>query len=119
MLETPTIVAGLALALAFVSGGLWLVRRGRARAIAAVVLTLAALTFGATALFADIAKPPRPVPTPVTLALPVDVTFTGKVEIELADKGDDVQLLVKKAWVTEKKSETKPEKKPDAKPTDE
>jgi hypothetical protein len=116
MLETPTIVAGLALTLACVSGGMWLVRRGRVRTIAAVVLALAALAFGATALLADIAKPPPPPVVPVKL--PADITFTGKVEVEFVEKGDEVKLLVKKAWVTEKKAEPKPEAKPEAKPND-
>jgi len=116
MLETPTIVAGLALSLAFVSGGIWLVRRGKARAAAAVMLALAALAFGATALWADIAKPPPPAPKPLTL--PADVMFTGKVQVEFVEKGDEVTLLVKKEWVTQKKAEPKPEAKPNEKKAD-
>ena len=110
-LNTATIVAGLALTLAFVSGGLWLARRGKTRAIVAVVATVAALALGTTALLADIPKPPRP-REPVALTLPADVTFTGKVEIEFVEKGDDVKLLVKQAWVKQQKKgeEIKPPK---------
>lgn len=118
MLEsTPTIVAGLALTLACVSGGVWLVRRGKVRTIAAVVLALSAVAFGASTLLADIAKPPPPPPT-VPVKLPADITFTDKVEVEFVEKGDEVKLLVKKAWVTEKKAEPKPETKPEAKPNE-
>jgi hypothetical protein len=117
-LETTTIVAGLALTLAFVSGGVWLVRRGKARAVAAVILTLSALTFGTTTLLADIAKPPPP-PAPVPVTLPADIMFTGKVEIEFVEKGDEVKVLVKKAWVTEKKKvEPKTEPKTEPKPNE-
>jgi hypothetical protein len=119
MLETPTIVAGLALTLAFVSGGVWLVRRGKARAVAAAVLAPAALTFGAATLWADIAKPPPPAPPQgvITWTLPASVSFKDeKIQIEFVDKGDDINLLVKKAWIHEEK---KPEAKPESKQTDE
>ncbi len=111
-LNTTTIVAGLALTLAFVSGGLWLARRGKARAIVASVVTVAALALGTTALLADLPKPPRPPKGPVALTLPADVTFTGKVEVEFVEKGDDVKLLVKQAWVKQQKKgeEIKPPK---------
>jgi hypothetical protein len=79
-----------------------------------VVLAGAVLLLGATALVADVAKPPRPVQTPVTM--PADINFTGKVQIEFVEKGDEVTLLVKKAWVTEKKekAETPDVKNPKA-----
>src|SRR2546425_838753 len=42
--QVPTLIAGLALTCAFVSGGFWLVRRGRGRTLAALLLGLSVLT---------------------------------------------------------------------------
>jgi hypothetical protein len=106
-LETPTVVAGLALTFALVSGGVWLVRRGTTRTVAAVALALSLLALGGSALFADVAKPPQPKVTPVTL--PANIVFTDKIQIEFVDKGDEVKLLVGKDMV---KAEAKPEPKP-------
>jgi hypothetical protein len=106
-LETPTVVAGLALTFALVSGGIWLVRRGTSRTVAAVVLALSVLAFGATALLADVAKPPPPKVTPVTL--PANIVLSEKIQVEFVDKGDEIKLLVGKDMV---KSEAKPNLKP-------
>jgi len=110
-LEMPTVVAGLALTLALVSGGVWLVRRGTSRNVAAVALALSVLALGATALFADVAKPPPPKVTPVTL--PASVVLSDKIQFEFVDKGDEIKLIVGKDMV---KSEAKPEAKPNPKP---
>jgi hypothetical protein len=106
-LETPTVVAGLALTFALVSGGVWLVRRGTTRTVATVVLALSVLALGGTALFADVAKPPQPKLTPVTL--PANVVLSEKIQVEFVDKGDEIKLFVGKDMV---KSEAKPEPKP-------
>jgi hypothetical protein len=110
----PTIVAGLALTLAFASGGLWLVRRGRGRTAAGLLL-VAAFALGATALWADIPgpgggrarpprpRPPEPVPANTTpLALPAGVELTGQVLLEVAPVGDAVRLIVPKDAVLKK-----------------
>ena len=110
-LETPTVVAGLALTFALVSGGVWLVRRGTTRTVAAVVLALSVLALGGTALFADIAKPPPPKVTPVTL--PANIVLSDKVQVEFVDKGDEIKLLVSKDMV---KADAKPELKPQPNP---
>ncbi len=61
LLGLPTVIAGLALTLAFVSGGFWLVRRGRGpgRTAAAVVLAPSLFGLGASVVWADIPRPPR------------------------------------------------------------
>ena len=110
-LEMPTIVAGLALSLGFVSGGIWLVRRGKRGAVAAaVVLALSAALFGATTLFADIGfKPPKP-PVLTPVALPANLLFKAEqIEVYFPEGGEEIQLLVKKEWV---KEEPKPKKNP-------
>ena len=91
----PTIMAGLALTLAFVSGGLWLARRGPARKIAAVVLFLSLLAFGTAALNADVG--PRPDPKPLTL--PAGVTLSEKLVLEVVEKGDTVKLIISSRMV--------------------
>src|SRR5262249_13233197 len=55
-LDLSTIVAGIALTLALVSGGLLLVRRGSPRIVAGA-LALSVLAFGATTLFAQSTNP--------------------------------------------------------------
>lgn len=98
----PTLVAGLALTCAFVSGGFWLVRRGRSRTLAAV-LTLTLLAAGTTAVVADIAVP-KPVKPPVLnpttpVALPADIKLSGKVVLEVVQFGDKIKLIVPKNMV--------------------
>jgi hypothetical protein len=88
----PTIMAGLALTLAFVSGGLWLARRGPARKVAAVMLFFSLLVFGIGALNADVGLKPRP--GPKVVALPANITLSDKLVLEVVDKGDAVQLIV-------------------------
>jgi hypothetical protein len=96
----PTIMAGLALTLAFVSGGLWLARRGPARKVAAVVLVLSLLAFGTAALYANAGFKPTPVPKVVTL--PADVILSDKLVLEVVDKGDAVHLIVNPSMLAKK-----------------
>jgi hypothetical protein len=81
-----TVMAGMALALAFAGGGLWLVRQrqGGNGAALAVLVCLSALSIG-TALWADSAGPP-----------PARATFDG-VHVFVVDKGDSVQLTISPA----------------------
>jgi len=96
----PTIMAGLALTLAFVSGGLWLVRRGPARKVAAVVLFLSLLAFGTAAVYADLIVRPRPDPKPLTL--PAGLTLSDKMVLEVVEKGDTVKLVVNSSMLPKK-----------------
>jgi hypothetical protein len=90
----PTLVAGLALAAAFVSGGLWLARRG-GRKVAAVVLVLSLLALGISALQANAPDRERDLKPKVTpIALPASVTLSGNLVLEVAEKGDSVKLIV-------------------------
>jgi hypothetical protein len=87
----PTIMAGLALTAALVSGGLWLARRGSVRKAAAVALVVSLLALGGS-LYADVSVKPPPKPAPVTL--PAGVTLSEKLVLEVAEKGDEVQLIL-------------------------
>jgi hypothetical protein len=112
----PTIFAGLALTAAFVSGGFWLVRRGRGpgRTTAAVGVVLALLALGASAVWADIPRPPRPRPRgPVTLPLPANVTLPDTVVVEIVEKGDTITLVVNKKAVPDQKPAPSEDKKDD------
>ncbi|HWG42746.1 MAG TPA: hypothetical protein VN688_08170 [Gemmataceae bacterium] len=103
----PTIVAGLALTLAFASGGLWMVRRGSRRSLA---LLLAVSLFAActAAVWADIPGPnrrPRPVPAKPglpSLQLPAGIELTDKLILEPVPNGDHLTLIVPKSMVKEK-----------------
>jgi hypothetical protein len=106
----PMIMAGVALTAALVSGGLWLVRRG-ARKAAAVVLVVALLAFGGSLLYADVAVKPPPKPTPVTL--PAGLTLSDKLVLEVAEKGDDVKLVVPSAMLIKTPKPKPEEKKPE------
>ncbi len=102
-LHLPTVVAGVALTLAFVTGGLWLLRRGTTRRVAAGALLLALFAFGG-ALLADIApggrglpkRPPFPGAPPGTLLLPGNVQLPPNLVLEVVEKGDGVKLIVNK-----------------------
>jgi hypothetical protein len=95
--RVPTLLAGLALTAALVSGGFWLLRRGRQRFIAPVCLALAALTLTAFAVWAN-TPVPRPAPDkqagPIPVAGPVPVTLNGKIVVEIVAAGDAVKLIV-------------------------
>src|SRR5262249_37461385 len=105
--RVPTAVAGIALAGAFVSGGLWLTRRSRTVAAA----SLAFLILGG-ALMADIRvpRPEKPKSTPV--ALPASLSIgSDKLMIEVTNQGEVVKLIVPKGMV----GDAKPAPKPDVK----
>ena len=98
----PTVVAGLALTLAFVSGGFWLVRRGRGpgRTAAAIVLALALTGFGASVVWADIPRPPRPrTPVQLPLALPAGVQLSENLVLDVVAKDEPFTLVVNKSMV--------------------
>ena len=101
LLGLPTVIAGLALTLAFVSGGFWLVRRGRGpgRTAAAVVLAASLFGLGASVVWADIPRPPRTAhQSPVLLPAGVQLSENMVVEI-LPEKGDVITLVVNKGAV--------------------
>ena len=87
----PFFFAGLALAGAFVFGGLWLSRR--ARTTQALVVALGLLTLGAGTLIADIRRPPTPKP-PAELALPAGVQLPAKLNFQVTEKGDTLKLIM-------------------------
>lgn len=108
-----TIVAGLALTLAFASGGLWLTRRGSRRALTVAIVTsvFVAGTAGVWADLAPIGPRPRPVPpappapgvgrlTP--LKLPANIELTDNLILEPVAPADHLTLIVPKSMVAEK-----------------
>jgi hypothetical protein len=78
-----------------------------------VVLALALLTAGATAVWADIPVGPKPKP-PAKLeqvALPAGLTLSEKITVEIAPNGDNIRLIVNKDMLIGKdKSEEKKDK---------
>lgn len=119
--QGATIMAGLALTAAFVSGGFWMVRRGNGRAFLALLI-VSGFALGAVAVWADLAPPfpgPRPGPHPVPapeikttpVALPATVEFAGKkVLLEPSFTGDTVRLILPKDAIIKQADKT--EKKP-------
>jgi hypothetical protein len=105
----PTLIAGLALTCAFVSGGFWMVRRGRGRTFAAVMLG-ASLLVGAASVSADLPIPPKPKQDPVAVTLPANIMISGQIVLEVVPKGDKIKLIVPKGAVQEPEK-PKPEEK--------
>jgi hypothetical protein len=94
----PTVVAGVALTLAFASGGLWLLRRSPRTAAAALLLALFAL--GGAALWANAPVfQNAPAQAPDVLQLPTGIRLPGKIVLEVVDGGDSVKLIVNKSMV--------------------
>ncbi len=121
-LSLPTVVIGLALTMAFASGGVWLVRRGN-RQILAGLLVVGTFAVGATALLADIGVGPRPRPQPqpfpqaakgTPVPMPATVRLADRIQLQLTGPGDTIRLIVPKDAVAEK-VEDKEEKKPEPK----
>lgn len=82
LLDNPTLlVAGLALACAFVSGGFWLLRGKGGRATVAI-LAVAGLALAGGFLTADLRPPPLPPQLPA-IALPAKVDLSGDVTIQV------------------------------------
>jgi hypothetical protein len=111
--RVPMIVAGLALTCAFVSGGFWLVRRGKAGTKTISALLLSWLVITGSVVWANEAPPPQP-KKPEPLKLPANVKITGKIIFEVvAQKGDSVKLIVNKDMIVKDgKAEKAPEEKP-------
>jgi len=86
-----TAVAGLALAGAFVSGGLWLTRRRRH--FVAAVAVLAFLGIGGGVLWADLLPPPGAGKVE-TVRLPANVRLTEKVTVRVVPAGDTITLIL-------------------------
>jgi hypothetical protein len=110
--QIPTVIAGLALTCTFVSGGFWLVRRGRGRTFAAMLLGLSVAVCAAS-LSADIAVKPKPKKDPAeTVALPAGIQISGKIVLEVVPNGNKIKLIVNKDMI---KKDDKPEAKPEPK----
>jgi len=106
----PLFLSGVALTLAFVTGGFVLLRGGRhGKTIAAATVLVAALVVGYAAQ-ANIAPPAIPYP----VKFPTGVRFDGKLFLEVAPEGTGVKLLVPPSRVIamEKMAETGKEVKP-------
>jgi hypothetical protein len=125
-----TILAGGALSLALVTGGLWLTRSRNRLAGRGLVLLLVAgglLVLGSGVLWADLApRPnpfgPKPVPNPfpnpkppVMPVLPAGVTLADKVGIVIVEKGDAITLVVNRDDLAKVVEKTAPDNK-DPKP---
>jgi hypothetical protein len=106
----PTVMAGTALALGFMSGGLWLLRRPRRRLTVTLLLVAGLLAVGGTALWANAApplrqRPPQPVPVqplPAVrpqLVLPAGILLPGNIDVEVVEKGDAIRLIVNRNMV--------------------
>jgi hypothetical protein len=105
-LRLPTIIAGLALTATFVSGGLWMARRGAGRGLVGILI-VCMFVAGAAMLWADIGPPfrPRPpvvvpeVPKGTPVKLPATVELNDKITLEILPVGDTIRLLVPKSVV--------------------
>ena len=115
-LGLPTLATGLALTLAFTSGGLWLARRRSGRAFA-LLLILSVSIAGTAAVWADIAPRPAPDahPAAVALSLPASVELTDKLILEPVLDGDHLTLIVPKSSVLKKDNKASTEKEKPAK----
>jgi hypothetical protein len=97
-LGTSTLMAGLALSLACVTGGLWIARRGKGSGLAALCLGVFALAATASSLSADIPAP-KPPAKPPTVALPADIRLSGRITVLIVEKGDSIKLVVNKSML--------------------
>lgn len=105
MNTVPMVVGGVALTLAFVSGGFWLVRRTSGKTIA-MLISVSLLTAAGSALWADIPSPfprprPRPGPAPFppgpqqnVVAMPANVVLPEDVVIQIVPRGDKITLII-------------------------
>src|SRR5579884_547277 len=105
--QLPTVVAGVALTLAFVTGGFWLLRKGPGRAL--VLLFAVSLLLAGTAFVqADVPRDPPP----KAVKLPADVRISqDKLTLEVVPFGDTVRLIVPKDGARGAAEEKKDEKK--------
>jgi hypothetical protein len=107
--QVPMIVAGLALTCAFVTGGFWLVRRGKAGTRRVSTLLICWLAIAGTAVWANEAPPPAPKKAE-PLKLPATVKITGKIILEVVPRGDKVVLIVNKDMLVKAPGEAATEK---------
>jgi hypothetical protein len=101
VLPAHTIVAGVALSVALVLGGLWLVRGARRRALAGFVCLLAAVAVVGVSCLPRHDDPPTP--TPPELAPPTlkpDGTLAGRCRLS-TDPSDEVVLSINRDALTE------------------
>jgi hypothetical protein len=96
----PTIMAGLALTAAFVSGGFCLVRKKRGVAVVALIASVVVL--GCSAAKNKVVPAPEPPPT-VTVTLPATVQLDGKLILDVVGGQGDVELIVPSASVVDAK----------------
>ncbi|HEY7425393.1 MAG TPA: hypothetical protein VH682_14275 [Gemmataceae bacterium] len=110
-LRAPTVVAGLAMTLAFASGGLWLLRRGAGRYLA-ILVVLSLFAAGTAAVWTNLAlaNPLLPPALPV-LKLPAGIELTDKLILEPVAAGDHLTLIVPKSMVSEKEKKEGGEKR--------
>lgn len=92
-LTTPTIATALCLSLAFVSGGLWLVRRGgdAQKVVAGLLVGVMLMGAGGALVWAN---GPRP---PLQPKLPDNLNVAEDVEVIIVEKGETVRLMVNPA----------------------
>jgi hypothetical protein len=92
----PTIVVGVALALAFVSGGAWLIGRGKPGRTAALLLLglLIVGGCGQTNKPATDGKGPGPGPKVTSVSLPATVTLSEEIELAIADGRDHSEVTL-------------------------
>jgi hypothetical protein len=103
--------AGVALTLSLGLGGVWLVRRqGRGSARGLALLVAAGTTLAASTLVWANAPPPKSPPPPARKEVVVlPMAFDGKVNLEVAQGGDTIRLVLDKAtYEAVKKDPKKP-----------
>ena len=99
-----TVVAGIALSLALISGGLWLAhRRSAQRAAVSLLMIVATAGFATSLAWADIAspwghrtpRPPLPTPSPSVAPplVPTVVLLAEPIRVKAVD-GDTIKLIV-------------------------
>lgn len=108
--RTHVMVAGIALALSFALGGLWLVRRQGQVATRGLVLLLAvSVTLATTSIVWANAAPIPPKQKERTL---LPIAFDGKVNLEVTVGGDTIRLILDKDTYDKMKEKPKaPEQK--------
>lgn len=89
-LSVPTVAVGACLALAFVSGGLWLLRKGNVHKSVATALLLLGIGLAMTSTYAYADRaPPRP-KNPLLTGIPI----AKDAKLTVVEKGDSIQLVV-------------------------
>jgi hypothetical protein len=114
--QNHILIAGVALALAFSCGGLWLVRRNGKGSVRSLTLVIAAgATLAAGAIVWGNAAPPfkNPAPQPPKPTPSFPAAYEGKASVEVTFGQGPVRLILdKESYEKLKKSELKSETKP-------